>query len=64
MDFDHVRDKTTEVSRLVRTCGTARLMAEIERCDVVCANRHRIRTHKQFEAGKAPRQSERRDELG
>jgi hypothetical protein len=64
MDFDHVRDKTTEVSRLVRTYGTARLMAEIERCDVVCANCHRIRTHKRFEAGKAPRRSERRNELG
>jgi hypothetical protein len=44
MDFDHVAEKTGEVGRLVSTYGTDRLLAEIERCEVVCANCHRIRT--------------------
>jgi len=44
MDFDHVAGKTGEVGRLVSTHGTDRLLAEIERCEVVCANCHSMRT--------------------
>ena len=51
MDFDHVADKTGEVGRLVSTYGTGRLLAEIERCEVVCANCHRIRTFGRRTAG-------------
>jgi hypothetical protein len=46
MDFDH-RDpsaKLTEVSRLVNF-GWVKLKAEIEKCDIVCSNCHRERTH-------------------
>lgn len=51
MDFDH-RDGKGElgrgISRLVGagTCSLERLHEEIAKCDVICANCHRIRTHK------------------
>lgn len=45
MDFDHLRDKTMDVSRLVTSGPTlATLEAEIQKCEVVCAWCHRIRT--------------------
>lgn len=46
MDFDH-RDpsiKVNNVSVLV-SWSWKRLMAEVEKCDVVCSNCHRERTH-------------------
>jgi hypothetical protein len=44
MDFDHVRgNKAIKVSALV-ACSAERLMAEVAKCDLVCANCHRIRT--------------------
>ena len=46
MDFDHVGIKTSEVSALVRSHSTERLLAEIQQCEVVCANCHRERTHR------------------
>ena len=50
MDFDHVPgrgDKIKEVSKMARSSGaavTARISAEIAKCDLVCANCHRIRS--------------------
>jgi hypothetical protein len=47
MDFDH-RDpsqKSRGVSQLTGSGWTAGLLAEIAKCDLVCANCHRIRTH-------------------
>jgi len=47
MDFDHRNGegKVDNISKLV-TRGASRLLAEeIKKCDVVCANCHRIRTH-------------------
>src|SRR3990167_2081058 len=50
MDFDHVRGKkVTKVARL-RDAGTPQLLTEIAKCDLVCANCHRIRTHAQEKA--------------
>jgi hypothetical protein len=46
MDFDH-RDgveKSMIVSKLVNFGATQRLVDEMAKCDVVCANCHRIRT--------------------
>jgi hypothetical protein len=46
LDFDH-RDpaqKASMVSR-IKTLSLESLMAEIAKCDVVCANCHRVRTH-------------------
>ena len=44
MDFDHVRDdKLINVSMAVKI-GRRRLLAEVAKCEVVCANCHRQRT--------------------
>jgi hypothetical protein len=45
MDFDH-RDPATKVRSVTRMIvGTIeRLLAEVEKCDIVCANCHRLRT--------------------
>jgi hypothetical protein len=44
MDFDHVGDKEGEVSKLVYSSGTQKLLDEMGKCEVVCSNCHRIRT--------------------
>lgn len=45
LEFDHVEVKEANVSDLVRSeCGLARIQAEIDRCEVRCANCHRRRT--------------------
>ena len=46
MDFDHRKptQKKFDVSDL--RCGIKRLLAEIAKCDLVCANCHRERSHK------------------
>jgi len=46
MDFDHVRgDKAFNLSRLRNSrLAWSKLLAEIEKCEVVCANCHRLRT--------------------
>jgi hypothetical protein len=44
MDFDHVKgDKSAHVSGLL-TCSPQRLLAEIQKCEVVCACCHRVRS--------------------
>ncbi len=49
MDFDHRRDKITEVSNMRRVgMSLDQVKAEIKKCDVVCANCHRIRTYKRL----------------
>ena len=62
MDFDH-RPGETKSFNLAITAGQTRLSwekiaAEIAKCDVVCANYHRIRTHrrrtKSMSEGKPP----------
>lgn len=48
MDFDHREDKLMDVGRLVgHGYSIKRILAEIEKCDIICANCHRIRTHMQ-----------------
>lgn len=45
LEFDHLRDKTTEVATMVnRGVSIRRLREEIARCDVVCCACHRLRT--------------------
>ena len=50
LEFDH-RDGTTKVRAIALLAGQgfglARVQAEIAKCDVRCANCHRIRTHAQ-----------------
>jgi hypothetical protein len=47
MDFDHVSgDKVDDVCRLMFDTGKwERILTEIAKCELVCANCHRIRTH-------------------
>jgi len=55
LEFDHVRpDKVSSVSRLAaQAVRWERVLAEMEKCEVRCANCHRRKTAKQFgwEAG-------------
>jgi len=45
MDFDHVDgDKRMIISQLINFGSIGRLLAEIAKCEVVCANCHRVRT--------------------
>jgi hypothetical protein len=46
MDFDHVGIKTANISALMFTVSTGRLVQEIQFCEVVCSNCHRLRTHR------------------
>lgn len=46
MDFDHLYDKKDKVSNLVRDqVSVNTLLEEISKCELVCSNCHRIRTH-------------------
>ena len=47
MDFDHREgvEKLGLVSHMVSQCNRTAVYIEIEKCDVVCSNCHRIRTH-------------------
>jgi len=45
MQFDHVRgEKFKELSRLISHGSKKRIDEEIQKCDLVCANCHAIRT--------------------
>jgi predicted HNH restriction endonuclease len=48
MDFDHrdPRKKILGIPQLVANCSKKKLLKEIKKCDIVCANCHRIRTAK------------------
>lgn len=47
MDFDHLGDdKLGNVARLARLGSRTALLAEIAKCDLVCANCHRVRSRK------------------
>lgn len=51
LEFDHITtDKKGNISYLLSTlkCSWKTLLAEIEKCEVRCANCHRIKTFKQF----------------
>ena len=44
LEFDHLRDKTFDIgSKLIHKAWPA-VLAEIAKCEVVCANCHRRRT--------------------
>lgn len=46
LDFDHLRDKKYNVSRMIHDGFSWKaIMREVSKCEVVCANCHRIRTH-------------------
>lgn len=46
MEFDHLRDKEFNVCDWFNTTRSLdRVKAEVEKCDIVCANCHKNRTH-------------------
>lgn len=46
MDFDHRENKIENVSGMVsRGVAVSKILEEISKCDIVCANCHRVRTH-------------------
>jgi 5-methylcytosine-specific restriction endonuclease McrA len=47
LDFDHLREKSREVTFIVMYGGKADLIAEMEKCRVLCANCHRRHTAQQ-----------------
>lgn len=54
MDFDH-RDPGTKshtVSRMIGRAGTPRILEEVAKCGIVCANCHRARTYDRRMAGR------------
>jgi hypothetical protein len=57
MDFDHVRgQKVADLSTLVVGSSLDRIREEIAKCEVVCANCHRIRTASRLYSSVRPEQ--------
>lgn len=54
MDFDHLRDKSFNVSNVRGWASLETLKAEIAKCELVCANCHRLRTHARKSATAMP----------
>lgn len=53
LDFDHVRGiKSMDISIMVGRFSDATILDEIAKCDVRCANCHRIKTHERRERGR------------
>ena len=51
LEFDHLRDKWKDVSAVMGGCYSwDRIMEEVAKCDVVCANCHRRRTYGRLES--------------
>ncbi len=52
-DFDHRVPslKTFTISQKLHHRSESELLIEMNKCDLVCANCHRLRTHKQVQAG-------------
>lgn len=55
MDFDHVRgEKIANVADIInRSCSRKAVWEEIAKCDLVCANCHRCRTHSRKKSSEA-----------
>ena len=54
LEFDHIGQKVSEVSRMVRLGATwAAIISEIAKCEVRCANCHRIRTYERAGSARA-----------
>lgn len=45
MDCDHLNNKNGLVSYYAKTGRSAALKRELKKCEIVCANCHRFRTH-------------------
>jgi hypothetical protein len=52
LDFDHLSDKSFNVSYGIRYLRWETVLKEIEKCEVVCANCHRRRTAQRSRSGR------------
>jgi hypothetical protein len=52
MDFDHLHDKEFTISSVKADKGKQKVLDEIKKCELVCSNCHRIRTHKRLQEKK------------
>jgi hypothetical protein len=48
LEFDHLRDKRFDISRALASRKWESILAEIEKCQVVCSNCHRRRTYRRM----------------
>ena len=48
LEFDHLKDKKYGISNMMQNYTWEQILQEIEKCEVVCANHHKVRTAKQF----------------
>lgn len=48
LEFDHVRDKKFNISAKMANMPLENLMSEISKCEILCANCHRIKTSNQL----------------
>lgn len=47
MDYDHVRGiKYKDISKMTERNSWKKILDEIRKCELVCSNCHRVRTHK------------------
>jgi hypothetical protein len=46
LEADHVGDKSYDVSRMIQGWSWNRILQELKKCEIVCANCHRRRTAK------------------
>lgn len=52
MDFDHLRDKSFNIGEVyARLTSEKTILEEIAKCELVCANCHRIRTQNRSKVG-------------
>lgn len=47
LDFHHLRDKEFNISEKIGKLSWVRIINEIQKCEVICANCHRIKTAEQ-----------------
>jgi len=46
LDFDHIKEKKYNISRMIHDGFSWKaIKKEIEKCEIVCANCHRLRTY-------------------
>jgi hypothetical protein len=53
LEFDHLRDKLFAIGAALANCSWKRILAEIEKCEVVCGNCHKRRTARRAQSYRA-----------